>query len=131
MESVEIILSLMATIIGLAVMVLSFLVKIIKNAKARKCAEQLLKVAGAIMPFIKEAEKFTSYTGAEKKAYVMTKANQFAISNRIPFKDAEVSAKIEELIELTKEINAHPTARKTVEIIHEPANIVKNQDWLK
>ncbi len=46
------------------------------------------------------------YSGEEKKEYVMTKANRYAIENDIAFDEDAVSEKVEELITLSKEVNA-------------------------
>ena len=61
----------------------TFLTKFIKSAKGKKTAENILKISGVIEQFIKEAEKFVNYTGAEKKAYVMAQATSFDSNNII------------------------------------------------
>ena len=71
------------------------------------------------MPFIREAEKFTAYSGAEKKAFVMTKANQFALKNNLAFYEEQVSEKVEELVTLTKQVNIK--TREKSEIVNEQA----------
>ena len=109
MKNLEILLSLIGTILGLAITVATFIVKSIRNKKVKKSLEQIVKIGNAVLPFIHEAEKLTGYTGAEKKAYVMTKANQFAIQNKIVFNEEQVSKKIEELINLTKQVNVRST----------------------
>lgn len=106
MEKLEWILSMAGTALGLLITAVTFLTKFLKSAKAKKAAEQVIKISGAILPYIEQAEQFTHYSGAEKKEYVITKANQFAIEKGIDFNAAEVSAKIEELVALTKHINA-------------------------
>lgn len=105
MENLEIILSAAGTALGLLVTTLTFLTKFIRSAKAKKAAEQAIEIANAVLPYIEEAEKLIHYSGEEKKEYVMTKANQFAIDNGIAFDAEDVSAKIEELIGLTKQVN--------------------------
>ena len=105
MENLEIILSAAGTALGLLVTTVTFLAKFIKNAKAKKVAENIVKIGNAMIPYIQEAETFLNYSGEEKKQYVMTKANQFAIDNNIPFNAEAVSDKIEELIGLTKQVN--------------------------
>ena len=67
--------------------------------------EKAEEVTKNIIPFIVEAEKFINYTGIEKKNYVMTRLNQYAIANDIKFDQEEISNKIEELVELTKQVN--------------------------
>ena len=96
---------LIGTIFGLVITTLTFLTRSILGAKARKVAEQAIKFSEILMPYVSEAEKFVSYSGAEKKAYVMTKANQFALKYKIAFNEDEVSRKIEELVNLTKQVN--------------------------
>lgn len=105
MENLQIILSLCGTALGLLVTTVTFLAKFITNAKAKKAAEQIVKIGNAIIPYIEQAEKFIGYTGAEKKEYVLTRANQFAITQGIDFNALAVSDKIEELVKLSKEVN--------------------------
>ena len=105
MENLEIILSAAGTALGLLVTTVTFLAKFIKNAKGKKVAENIVKIGNAMIPYIQEAETFLNYSGEEKKQYVMTKANQFAIDNNIPFDAEAVSDKIEELIALTNQVN--------------------------
>ena len=52
------------------------------------------------------AESFANYSGEEKKEYVITKVNQFAIENGIKFDLQMVTEKIEEMIELSKKVNS-------------------------
>ena len=115
MEEIQLIISMGGALFSLTVTTLTF-VRMIKNGKAKKAMEKAIKISNAILPFIREAEQFNSYKGEEKKAYVMTRANQFAIENRIPFKEEQISDKIEELVALTKHVNAKPeVAQEPVE----------------
>ena len=63
-----------------------------------------LKLAETIQPLIVEAEKFTHFSGEEKKQYVLTKANQFAIDHKLKFDQEKVSVMIDELVETTKKV---------------------------
>ena len=105
MKNVEIILSLCGTIAGLVVTAVTFLAKFIQNAKAKRVCEQVIKIGNAVIPYIEQAESFAHYSGEEKKEFVMTKANQYAIENDIAFNAELVSTKIEELVKLTKKVN--------------------------
>ena len=105
MEKLELFISVTGAGVGLLVTTLTFLIKSIKNAKAKKKAQQIISICGAIFPYIKQAETFMNFTGSEKKEFVMTKANQFAIENGFSFDQELVNEKIEELVELTKEVN--------------------------
>lgn len=106
MENIELILSIATAGIGLLITTVTFIMKFIQSVKAKKNAEDLITVGNALLGFIAEAEEFLSYSGKEKKAYVLTKANQFALANKIPFDAVAVSERIEELIELTQSVNA-------------------------
>jgi len=120
----EVILSLLGTIVGLVITACTFIVKTVSNARAKHIAEQAIKIGNAVLPFIKEAEKLTSYTGAEKKEYVMTKANQFAIQHSIPFNAEEVSNKIEELITFTRHVNKKITPKQEAAIKQDIEQVV-------
>ena len=100
---------------GLVVAIATFIAKYAKSVKARKVAEQTIKICNAILPYIEQAETYVHYSGEEKKEYVMTKTNQYAIENGIPFDKHAVSEKVEELVELTKEVNARDNDKKTTE----------------
>jgi hypothetical protein len=130
MRNLQVILSLVGTILGLLITVLTFAVKTLKNVKAKRIAEQTIKIGNAVLPFIKEAEKFTAYSGEEKKAYVMTKANQFALTNHIAFDENQVSNKVEELVALTKQVNIKTTASQKAEIKKEIQDISVKKTWL-
>ena len=105
MENLQIILSIAGTAVGLLITTITFFAKFITNAKAKKLAENIIKIGDAMVPYIEQAEAFAHYDGVEKKEYVMTKANQFAIENGIAFNTVDVSKKIEELVTLTKQVN--------------------------
>ena len=130
MKDLEILLSLTATVIGLLITILTFIVKSVKNAKVKKGLEQAMKIGNAILPFIQEAEKFTAFTGPEKKAYVMTKANQFALTNHLSFNEPQISVKVEELVALTKQVNVTNSAKDKEEIVNETNQKVSQKSWL-
>ena len=107
MENLELILSLAGTCVGLIVAVATLVFKYAGSAKARKAAEQTIEICNAILPYIEQAETYVHYSGEEKKEYVMTKANRYAIENDIAFDADAISEKVEELIILSKEVNAN------------------------
>jgi len=109
MQDLSLILSTIGTAAGLLITTITFLLKFIKNAKAKHAAESLLAISRAIIPYIEQAEQFVNYTGQEKKQYVMTKANQFAIEHGIEFDAGKVSDKVEKLVKLGKTINKTET----------------------
>ena len=105
MKDIEIIISIAGTALGFMVTAATFLAKFVKSARAKRAAENLIKIGNAVIPYIEQAEKFANYSGAEKKEYVLTKANQFAINQGIDFDLESVGNKIEELVKLTKSVN--------------------------
>lgn len=111
MENLKLLLSFAVTALGLLISTLTFLTKSIGNAKAKKKANELLELCNVLLPYIEKAEKFVNYTGEEKKEYVMTQVNRYALENGIKFDYNVVSSKIEEYIELSKEVNAKLTAK--------------------
>lgn len=110
-------------LLGIFVTAATFLIPYIKNAKAKKILETAVKVAEAVQPYIIEAEKFANYSGEEKKAYVMTKANQYAIEHKLNFNAEEVSKQVESLVNLTKQVNQREkdkVATEKVDIQEQP-----------
>jgi len=105
MENLTAIISIACTAAGFLATAITFIARFVKSAKEKKAAQDIIKLCDAIMPFIRKAESFLNYTGLEKKEYVLTKANQFAIENKIRFNAALVGDKIEELVRLTREVN--------------------------
>lgn len=105
MQNIELILSMLVTIVGFIILTITFLSKYIKNAKAKKKLSSVVKLSEAIIPYIEEAEKFTGYTGKEKKTYVITRLKEYALNNNMKFDNDDISEKLEELIELSKLVN--------------------------
>lgn len=107
MELLKQLIGVLAAGVPLLITTLTFLLKYIGTAKAKKAEEQVKKIGDAVIPYIKEAEAYIHYTGAEKRNYVITKANQYAIENGYNFDEEAVSLKIEELVGLTKKVNTN------------------------
>ena len=103
--NIEVLLSFLGTFLGFLISILTLILKLSKNKKVRKTAEQMLIITDQLHNFIVEAEQFKNYTGNEKKNYVLTKLNQFSIENGIKFSSELISEKIEEIISLTKNVN--------------------------
>lgn len=116
----EFIFSLVGTGLGVLITVLTCIIKLSRNTRVRKNAEKMLSLTEQISVFVKEAEEFTHYTGAEKKNYVLTKMNQYSIDHNMDYDGEYVSDKIEELIETTKRVNA----------VKETETVTAEKDWL-
>ena len=106
MENLEVILSLIGTSLSLFVACIVFLIKLIKCVRSKKCKQNLDLLLEAVAPIVEVAEGYENFSGEEKKEYVMTKVNQFAIENGITFDTKLISNKIEELIVLSKKVNS-------------------------
>lgn len=125
MESLQLIISLAGTTLGFIITTVTFLAKFIKNAKAKKVAQQTIEICNAVLPYIRQAEALVGYTGEEKKEYVMTKANQYAIEHKIKFDRELIGEEIEKVVKLTKEVNRRENDKKKVFTI--PANSKEKQ----
>lgn len=105
MNVTEYVLSLAGTACSLLAACITFAVKLYRAARDKKAAmtrEQILKLLPTV---IEQAERFMHYTGEEKKEYVLTRVNRFALDNGLPFDAAYVADKIEELVALSKQVN--------------------------
>lgn len=111
MENLEQIITIASAAVGLLITVTGFLIPLVKNVKAKNKLIALNKLSVLLKSLIEEAEKFTNFTGAEKKEYVLTKANRYALENKIPFDETLVDAEIENVVKLSKNVNVG--ARKT------------------
>lgn len=106
LDKVELFLSFLVTVFGLLISTFTFLLKSVKNGKAKQIAQQILNVTEAMIPYIEQAEKFLNYSGEEKKAYVITRIKEYAIENKIKIDNDFIDKKIEEFVELTNKVNA-------------------------
>ena len=105
MENMEIILSLAGTAISLLVACITFIVKLVRSIRARVREEGAAALMNAVAPIVEIAETFIGYSGAEKKEYVLTKVNQYALESGIEFDASAVSDRIEQLVELSRQVN--------------------------
>lgn len=105
MENLELIVSLAGTALSLFIAFVLFIVKIIRGYITKKKLKNSYVLLEAVAPLMEIAEQFTNYSGEEKKEYVMTRVNQFALENKIKFDSEAVNEKIEELIGLSKKVN--------------------------
>ena len=82
-----------------------FLIPLVKNVKAKNKLKSLNKLSVALQAFVVEAEQRVNFTGEEKKQFVLTKANRYALDNKIPFNEQSVEGEIESLVALSKSVN--------------------------
>ena len=107
MENIEYILSLagavLSAVAALVTMGIRFL-KAMKELKERAGEEEIGK---KLPELISEAEGKEGYSGKEKKGYVMDKIAEYAEEEGIEADLQYVSEKIEELVELSKQVNVN------------------------
>ena len=103
--SAETIAGIIIGCLGLIAAALSILLSITKNDKVKRFAEGALNIIAMLLPWMKKAETFSGKTGAEKKVYVLDEAQKYCDENNIPFDKDFIAAKIEELIEFSKNVN--------------------------
>ena len=104
-ETITTICSLIGFVITLLCWIFS-LIKKSKNSKAKKIAENALSVLNVCSQAIQVAEGFKNYTGEEKKAHAVCMVKEFCIENGIEINNDEISNDIENLITLSKNVNA-------------------------
>ena len=113
MDNIEKIITISSTALGFVATVIGLLIPLVKNIKTKNRLSAIKKLTSTLQSLIIDAEAFVNFTGTEKKEYVMTKANRYAIENRIPFYEQDVSEKIEDLIKISKEVNKRETPHIT------------------
>lgn len=114
MENLEQIITIASAALGLLATITGFLIPLVKNVKAKNKLASLNKLTAVLQTLIVEAEKFANYSGNEKKEYVLTKANRYALVNKIAFDEQLVSDKVEELVDLSKNVNVRATKKEQV-----------------
>ena len=99
------------------VTIITLIIRGIKLSKTRRWCEQSLQIANAVLPFIREAENLTHFTGIEKKAFVMMKASQFAQANKMKLNETQVGTRVDELVDLTRKVNSEVNPKEIKEQI--------------
>jgi len=99
-------LALAGTTVCLFIACIILIIKIVQVKRSKKRTVNTTLLEEVIAPLMEIAETFQNYNGEEKKAYVITKINQFAIENKLKFDEKAISQKIEQLIKLSKRVNA-------------------------
>ena len=106
MENFEVVLSLAGTALSLLITSIIFVVRLVKAVREKRNMQSSLFLYETVAPLMEIAENFSNYSGEEKKQFVLTKVNQFAIENGLKFDAETTAAQVEKLIELSKKINA-------------------------
>ncbi len=80
----------------------------IKRLEIIEKGKSLIKdlVSGLINSLVIQAEKFSNYSGTEKKLFVVTRLKEFLVSKKVSwFGDDLISDLIENAVDLTKKVN--------------------------
>lgn len=115
MENLEQIITVASAALGLLAAITGFLIPLVKNVKAKNKLIALNQLSAFLKSLIVEAEQFSNFTGAEKKEYVLTKANRYALENNIPFDESTVETEIEKMVKLTKNVNVRSSQSPAVD----------------
>ena len=100
------VLSLAGTALSLLITSIIFVVRLVKAVREKRNMQSSSFLYETVAPLMEIAENFSNYSGEEKKQFVLTKVNQFAIENGLKFDAETTAAQVEKLIELSKKINA-------------------------
>lgn len=106
MELLNAIILLLSTALPLIAAAVTFIAKFVKSDKAKKAAENLIKINDIIEEFMVKAEKFEGYTGEQKKNYVLRCVKNFALRDGIEINEANAGEVIEKLIGFSKSVNS-------------------------
>lgn len=105
MENIKELITIASACLGFIATLTGFLIPLVKNVKAKNKLKSLNKLSVALQAFVVEAEQRVNFTGEEKKQFVLTKANRYALDNKIPFNEQSVEGEIESLVALSKSVN--------------------------
>lgn len=75
--------------------------------KAEQAASTLLFIKNLAEAFVIKAEDFINYSGADKKAWVVTQIKEGCIAHGINYDEDTISNAIEAAINLSKRVNAN------------------------
>ena len=106
--SVEEIVRLISLNISLLISIVGFVIALIKAIKGKKWDE----LRDVINNFLIQAENIQNYTGAEKKNAVLQWTQEFCKKNGIAFDQTKVDKLIEDLINLTNNVNCNKEVKK-------------------
>ena len=113
MSTIEIILSCISAACVVASFVFGVIYKI-KGGKWKSVAESVSAIGdefSKLSSLVQKAETFTNYSGAEKLNYVLTNYKLDCLNNGVKYDEAAATAQVEELIKLTKNVNAGKTVK--------------------
>lgn len=105
MEEMKLYISLIVFFLGLITSIISIVIKYTKNIKVKNNLQNMLMIIDEIIPLIIEAEEFLSYSGEEKKEYVVSRIFRKLNNCNIKIEEEKIDNIIEKLVDFTKEVN--------------------------
>ena len=105
MEDLKLYISIVIFILGLITSIISIIIKYTKNIKVKNNLKNILGVIEELIPLIEEAETFSSYSGEEKKEYVISRIYRKLNKEDIKIDEEKINEMIEKLGSFSKEVN--------------------------
>lgn len=105
MEDLKLYISIVIFILGLITSIISIIIKYTKNIKVKNNLKNILGVIEELIPLIEEAETFASYSGEEKKEYVISRIYRKLNKEDIKIDEEKIDEMIEKLVSFSKEVN--------------------------
>ena len=105
MEDLKLYISIVIFILGLITSIISIIIKYTKNIKVKNNLKNILGVIEELIPLIEEAETFSSYSGKEKKEYVISRIYRKLNKEDIKIDEEKIDEMIEKLVSFSKEVN--------------------------
>lgn len=105
MEEMKLYISLIVFFLGFITSIISIVIKYTKNIKVKNNLQNMLMIIDEIIPLIIEAEEFLSYSGEEKKEYVVSRIFRKLNNCNIKIEEEKIDIIIEKLVDFTKEVN--------------------------
>lgn len=114
MDTIQIVIYCISAACSVAGVVFGIVYKI-KGGNWKKAAEAVISIGdefSKLSTLVQKAEEFKNYSGAEKLNYVLTNYKLDCLNNGIKYDEARATEQVEEIIKLTRNVNA-----KTVKVI--------------
>lgn len=105
MEDLKLYISIVIFVLGLITSIISIIIKYTKNIKVKNNLKNILGVIEELIPLIEEAETFSSYSGEEKKEYVISRIYRKLSKEDIKIDEVKIDEMIEKLVSFSKEVN--------------------------
>ena len=86
---------------------LTVAIKLVKSDKAKLVLAALLEGVETALSAVPDAERFTNFTGEEKKAYVMTKIAEYLASRNLVVPSEQLGALVDNIVATGNAVKPH------------------------